>query len=400
MVTPQDYYQTHSIITEPGPYASLLDGLPDDLPGLVEAIQGQLLHRNAASLYQVTLTRESRAEQRLRTMQQRLERIQALDPAPLRVARPPQERQVGMCRDFAVFLVCLLRHKGIPARMRVGFAEYLNSDNDFKGDHWITEYWHAGQGRWILVDPDVGGLPRERLPIRADCDLFDLRPERDFYVAGSAWQLARAGRISPLLFRYNGRWKGFPCIRGNLLHDFQALNKLELGLFDYWDELSTKPETSLTVDDKAVLDQVADLTIEPDANFNALQTYFESLPRTARLYAKLRQLGVLGDAALASPDQLLPSGTQRLAAMATPGMQAQAEPLQLARFNLPEDDLPLEHPAYQQQAVTPPGLDDIVVRGARQHNLKRIDVHIPRHKLVVITGVSGSGKSSLAFDTI
>jgi excinuclease ABC subunit A len=45
-------------------------------------------------------------------------------------------------------------------------------------------------------------------------------------------------------------------------------------------------------------------------------------------------------------------------------------------------------------------LDSIVVRGAREHNLKNIDIEIPRDKLVVITGVSGSGKSSLAFDTI
>jgi len=44
--------------------------------------------------------------------------------------------------------------------------------------------------------------------------------------------------------------------------------------------------------------------------------------------------------------------------------------------------------------------DAIVVKGAREHNLKNIDVTIPRDKLVVITGVSGSGKSSLAFDTI
>ena len=43
---------------------------------------------------------------------------------------------------------------------------------------------------------------------------------------------------------------------------------------------------------------------------------------------------------------------------------------------------------------------NIIIKGAREHNLKNIDVIIPRNKLVVITGVSGSGKSSLAFDTI
>ena len=45
-------------------------------------------------------------------------------------------------------------------------------------------------------------------------------------------------------------------------------------------------------------------------------------------------------------------------------------------------------------------LDKIIVKGAREHNLKNIDITIPRDKLVVVTGVSGSGKSSLAFDTI
>ena len=44
--------------------------------------------------------------------------------------------------------------------------------------------------------------------------------------------------------------------------------------------------------------------------------------------------------------------------------------------------------------------DKIVIKGARENNLKNIDIEIPKNKLVVMTGVSGSGKSSLAFDTI
>ena len=44
--------------------------------------------------------------------------------------------------------------------------------------------------------------------------------------------------------------------------------------------------------------------------------------------------------------------------------------------------------------------DKIVIKGAREHNLKNIDLELPRNKMIVLTGVSGSGKSSLAFDTI
>ena len=60
----------------------------------------------------------------------------------------------------------------------------------------------------------------------------------------------------------------------------------------------------------------------------------------------------------------------------------------MAKSNLPkEKEVPADH-------------ESIEVFGARVHNLKNIDISIPRNQLVVITGISGSGKSSLAFDTI
>jgi excinuclease ABC subunit A len=44
--------------------------------------------------------------------------------------------------------------------------------------------------------------------------------------------------------------------------------------------------------------------------------------------------------------------------------------------------------------------DHIIIKGAKEHNLKSVDLKIPKNKLICITGLSGSGKSSLAFDTI
>ena len=45
-------------------------------------------------------------------------------------------------------------------------------------------------------------------------------------------------------------------------------------------------------------------------------------------------------------------------------------------------------------------MDSIFIKGARTHNLKNVDLEIPRDKIIVISGLSGSGKSSLAFDTL
>jgi len=287
------YYTSHSPITDPGSYASLYDDLPDSLPELFAVIQGVLLHRNSARYYKVQRTAQQNAEIGLRTMQQRLGRMLELNPAPLTIARDPSERQIGLCRDYAVFLTSILRHKGVPARMRVGFAAYLftseasTSSAGFKGDHWITEYWNKAKRRWVLADADLGGVPHDALGEGITCDFTDLRPDKDFYVAGSAWRLARLGEVSPTYFRYSERWKGFPCIRGNLLHDFQALNKLELRIFDYFDDLHRKPEHQMTVEDKALLDHIAELTVHPDEQFKALRTLFEELPRTHQIRAQL-----------------------------------------------------------------------------------------------------------------
>ena len=54
----------------------------------------------------------------------------------------------------------------------------------------------------------------------------------------------------------------------------------------------------------------------------------------------------------------------------------------------------------RRTALSPKGMEYIRIRGARTHNLKNVNLDLPRHRLIVITGLSGSGKSSLAFDTL
>src|SRR5436189_4015271 len=64
------------------------------------------------------------------------------------------------------------------------------------------------------------------------------------------------------------------------------------------------------------------------------------------------------------------------------------------------DSVAAQRAAPEPRRPRAPGLSDIVVRGAREHNLQNISLKLPRQSLIVITGVSGSGKSSLAFDTL
>jgi excinuclease ABC subunit A len=391
-------YTSHSPFTDPGEYADLYRDLPDDLPDLIAVLQGVLIHKLVVDFYQVQLSPVQRAEQRLRSMQQRLQRLVELNYTSLLQPLPPQERQVGVCRDFAVFLVSLLRHKGIPARMRVGFAAYLDPSGTYRYDHWITEYWDAAHEHWRLVDPQIDDIQRQHLKITANT--LNLKPGKDFYLAGQAWQLCRQGKDRSLLFRFNGHWKGMPCIRGNLMHDFRALNKVELTPFDVWDSLSTRAETQLSIEDKATLDQVAELTLAPDERLAEIEALHASLPGTQEVESRLRLLGLYRSQAQGGPQRLQGSPLEQLATHgAHPG---NGKPLSqdIVPYEVPEDSALGR--LMEAQAIPQPDLfaGDIIVRGARQHNLKHIDVRIPRHKLVVVTGVSGSGKSSLAFDTI
>src|SRR6202158_3420997 len=82
-----------------------------------------------------------------------------------------------------------------------------------------------------------------------------------------------------------------------------------------------------------------------------------------------------------------------------PGLPGDAR-LNAARLNAPGNADMDEVIRAKRQPTAGSGMRAITIRGAREHNLKNVDLEIPRDKLVVFTGLSGSGKSSLAFDTI
>jgi hypothetical protein len=271
--TIREYYTRQSAITDPGQYAYLFDDLPADLPNLVKIVQGLLIFPFARH-HGLPVLDERRSELHLRTIPKMIEGILALDPTPLTTTRPPEKRLYGLCRDFAVLLAAMLRHQGTPARERVGFAGYFNSD--WYWDHRITEYWDAPQQRWLLVDPRIDEV--ERSALRRKIDPLQITRHSPFLLADEAWQMCRAGQADPDLFVDSPTDRGMPMIRYALLHDFDALNKVELVGMDAWHALIDKPEEEVTEADRTLLDQIAGITLDVDARFAELQTLYAITP--------------------------------------------------------------------------------------------------------------------------
>jgi hypothetical protein len=190
----------------------------------------------------IGLPSERFAENQMRPVTAIVQALLVLDPAPLSVPREPEKRVIGSCRHFAVLSCALLRYRGIPARVRCGFATYFQPNQAL--DHWITEYWDRERDRWIRVDSEVLGQSVLSHP-------EELHPD-DFLSGGEAWTAFRRGEIEASHFGVYGteNW-GAAEIRGNAVKDLAALNKVEMLPWDEWGRMEEayKGETGAEYDE-------------------------------------------------------------------------------------------------------------------------------------------------------
>jgi excinuclease ABC subunit A len=261
------------VITDPRTYSHLFDNLPHDLPNLVKTVQGLIISLPWEDVYGLDTPRERHREIHLRTVPEMLKCMLELDPSPFTVKRIPQKRKVGLCRDFAVLLVSILRHQNVPARVRVGFAGYYLSKTPRYWDHRIAEYWNKRLNRWVLVDAMTEEPILERL--RFKIDPLNVHGNSQFLFAGKVWQRCRAGNANPQEFGDSPDDLGMPAIRYALLQDFDYLNKNELVGFDAWHELISKPENEVTEEDRRILDEIAEVTCHADSQFDDLRNLYQ-----------------------------------------------------------------------------------------------------------------------------
>ena len=266
-----DYFTQHGPMSDTGAYASLYANLPTSIPELVKLVQGVTIHVFWTERYGFKAPPERMDELQLRSMERRLARTLELDPRPLTELRSVEKKLLGNCRDHSLLLVSILRHQGVAARARCGFAAYFMSDH-FE-DHWVTEYWNQEQSRWIFVDAQLDELQCDVLKIPFD----PLDVPRDQFIVGSkAWQMCRSGEQDPAkfgIFDMNGL--GF--VRGDFVRDVASLNKMELLPWDCWGVILNEQLDDPA--DLAVLDEVAVLITGDVPDFEPVRVRYESDPR-------------------------------------------------------------------------------------------------------------------------
>ena len=233
------FYASHSANSDPQEFGRAYAVVPADLAGLCRWVQNVVFHIYEASELEPPLPAERQEDRRTRRVAEILDRISDAGPRDLTKPRVPQQRFSGTCRDFALLTCSLLRHRSVPARLRVGFAGYFNPPR-FE-DHWLCEAWDAAAGRWRLIDAQLDATALDRF--RIGFDPLDV-PRDAFLTAGVAWRRLRdaqldASRFGVSFIGIEGAW----FVAGSLLRDLAALNGLELEPWDYWSHALTVSES-------------------------------------------------------------------------------------------------------------------------------------------------------------
>ncbi len=273
-VMDQAVYLAQSTVTDPGALADRLDVVPNDLPSLQRAARQLVFHyRGDGDFAEHGIAADRIVEIDTRYADRMLQRLVALHDAPLSGERLPHQRLVGCCRDFTVLFLALARHKGVPARARVGFATYFAPG--WHVDHELAEVWDAAERRWRQVDPelDVGHVdPTDAAVI----DPLDVPPDR-FIVAPRAWLACRAGEADPTRFVVDPgldvpKTRSWPYLVHNLLQDLAALNRQEMVLWDSW---GLAERDGLSAEHLTLLDRVAAIVGSGTATVDDLRELYD-----------------------------------------------------------------------------------------------------------------------------
>lgn len=255
-----EYYLRPGPMTDLKPCsADVLEGLPDAPAELMKIVRWCVVSDLALTQLHKLPVPEGRNDPQIRPAAAMIARILELDASPLIEHRPPLKRFLGNCRHFATLSCALFRHKGIPARVRAGFAGYF-APNTWS-DHWIIEYWRSSDERWVRVDPQYSDKFLQQLHPNETSESL---AQSMYWSGGETWLRCRRGDLDPDRCNMGGVNWGIGEVRGSVLLDLAALNKDEVLPWDSWGrmEAAYKGETDAAYDD--FLDSVSETTSRDD----------------------------------------------------------------------------------------------------------------------------------------
>ena len=260
-----DFYRQYSEFTDPGEYEYLYKNLPDSLPELCQLIRSQLIHPFAElPRYKEQIPKERWNEfMKYPTVKSVLEGLHKYDSRGLIKDRKIEDRLVLGCRHSAILLASILKHRGIPARVRCGHATYLMPE--FHGSHTICEVWNEHEKHWMLVDPGLG--------------MIDFNREK-FDFSNEAWLQLQKGEIDPNFYGIPGKYTGLGSIVGKVPSDLAHVLGIECTIFQYAPIMDyVFDNKQLTAEHIELLNTISELMKSLDAkNLSKLQDIYNSTP--------------------------------------------------------------------------------------------------------------------------
>jgi hypothetical protein len=259
---PLDFYKNYSKYTNPGKYTYLFENLPDSLQNLCELIKCQFIHPVDLGPYR-NLIPESRhyEDRKFPSAEKLLTGLLALDTNGLTFERKPENRLVVTCRYHSILFASILKSRGIPVRLRYGFAPYLAPGTDLHISHAICEVWNEKEKRWMYVDPD-----RKMVDFNRD----------EFETGNEVWIALRNGEVKePNKYGIPDTW-GEIMILGTIYQDFLCVLGYEPLYWEYPVSQFLSNDISTVAPQRLkVLDEIANLMNNPDENLNELMEIYK-----------------------------------------------------------------------------------------------------------------------------
>jgi hypothetical protein len=280
------FYCRQSEITSPGEYAYLYEDLPANIPELCRVVQSLLIHafwiqdvRNygVTALALKSSGRNLNREINTRSVREKLGLLATMDARPLNEHREADRRVVGNCRDYSVLLVSMLRHQGVPARVRSGTARYLRPEEGILEDHFVCEFWNSAEGRWQRTDAQIDEVQRTVFGLAFDT--ADL-PAGEFLDAGESLHELKTGRTTPEkmgIFEF----RGWPYAQYKLVSDLACVSGTEVLAWERWGICERVASDELFREDQILLERISELLRELRASgdrFREARELFTSHP--------------------------------------------------------------------------------------------------------------------------